>query len=104
MDVRNRQGWTALEVACNSSNREVARVLKERGARVRRAREVLEGCFLRRDTGIIGVLMSDKRDVRKLMESKDLVEVEYTDEFEIKQVIKVPDDELRPCKSEGDLI
>ena len=50
---------------------------------MRRAREVLEGCFLRRDTGIIGVLMSDKRDVRKLMESKDLVEVESTDELEI---------------------
>jgi hypothetical protein len=72
-----------LEVACNASNKEVAMVLKERGARVRRAREVLEGCFQRRDAGIIGVLMSEKRDVKKLMEREEEKEIEYDEEFAI---------------------
>ena len=72
-----------MEVACNSSNREVTMVLKERGARVRRSREVLEGCFLRRDVGIIGVLMNDKRDVKILMQRKDESEEDYANEFAI---------------------
>ena len=38
------------------------------------------------------------------MESKDREEVEYMDEYVIKHDMEVPDDELRPCKSEGDLI
>ena len=58
-------------------------VLKERGARVRRSREVLEGCFLRRDAEIIGVLMSEKKDVKMLMERKDEKKAEYADEFAI---------------------
>ena len=91
-----------MEIACNSSNRDVALVLKERGARVRRMREVLEGCFLRKDAGIIRVLMSEKREVKMLLlERNDENIVEYDDGFVIKQVMEVPDDELRPCKSEG---
>jgi hypothetical protein len=58
-------------------------VLKERGAQVRRSREVLKGCFLRRDVEIIGVLMSEKKDVKMLMERKDEKEAEYADEFAI---------------------
>ena len=70
-----------MEVACNASNKEVAMVLKERGARVRRVREVLEGCFLRRDAGIIGVLMSEKRDVKILMERKNEMVGDHAEEY-----------------------